>query len=256
VVVLLLAIIIVVSAVLVRLGAFALELTGMDWEHAKFQALSAFSNSGFTTRESEQVMGHPVRRRVVTTLILVGNAGIVTTIGTFAASFMATDLRTNLLNAAIVLGVVAALFLLTRWQGLMNATRRVSERWMSRMFDFQPPRADELLRLGAGYELTRIELEAASPVANKALADIDLKSWRVQVLGIERGGEFHPVPSGKDKLLPGDQLIVYGAGDAVHKVFRPRTSTRLSIIGIPSPAANAAAPPAAAPNQAASGGPR
>jgi hypothetical protein len=233
VVVLLLVVIIVTSAVFVRLGAFALELTGMEWEHAKFQSLSAFTNSGFTTRESELVMSHPVRRRIVTSLILVGNAGIVTTIGTFAASFMAGDLRTNLLNAAVVLGACALLFLLTRWQGLMNVTRRVIERWMTKLYDFQPPRPDELLRLGAGYELTRVELEAASPVANKALADIDLKSWRVQVLGIERGAEYHPVPTGGDKLLPGDSLIVYGPSDTVVKVFRPRTSTRLSIIGLP-----------------------
>lgn len=231
-VVVLLLVILIISAVFVRIAAFALELTGMPWDHAKFQALSAFTNSGFTTREAEQVMSHPVRRRIVTLLILTGNAGLVTTIGTFAATFMKEDIKTSLMNAAMLIGAVAALFLLTRWKTPMNLARRVMQRWMSRVFDFQPPNVDELLRLDSGYQLTRIELTADSPAANKALQQIDLKSWKVQVLAIERGGAFDPVPSGRDRLMPGDSLVVYGPTDAVQKVFKPRSSTRLSIVGL------------------------
>jgi len=68
----LLVLVIVASVVVVRFGAVLLELTGMPWEQAKFQSLSAFSNSGFTTREAEDVMRHPVRRRIVTYLIIIG----------------------------------------------------------------------------------------------------------------------------------------------------------------------------------------
>jgi Trk-type K+ transport system membrane component len=235
VVVVLLIVIVVISAVLVRIAAFALELTGMSWDDAKFQALSAFTNSGFTTRAAEQVMVHPVRRRIVSTLITLGNAGLVTAIGTFAGSIMKEDLETTLLNVAVLLGAVAALFLFTRWQAPMSWMRRVMKRWMSRYFDFQPPNADQLLRLDEGYQLTRIELTADSPAANKALQDIDLKSWRVQVLAIESGGQFNPVPMGRDRLLPGDGVIVYGAAEAVNKVFKPRSSTRLTIMGMQAP---------------------
>ncbi len=40
---------ILISFVAVRIGAFALHLTGMDPEVAALQALSAFSGTGFTT---------------------------------------------------------------------------------------------------------------------------------------------------------------------------------------------------------------
>ena len=53
----LLLIFIAVSFIVVRIGAAALELTGLSWDQAKFQALSAFTNAGFTTRESEQITG-------------------------------------------------------------------------------------------------------------------------------------------------------------------------------------------------------
>ncbi len=230
-VVVLLLLIITISTVIVRVAAFALELTGMPWDQAKFQALSAFSNSGFTTREAEQIVQHPFRRRVVSALILLGNAGIVTTMGTFAASIVKQDTLSNLLNAGVVLVVVLLLLALTRWKAFTDGTRRLVQRWLSKRFDLEPPNADELLHLAEGYHLTRIVLSAESPVAGKALQELDLKSWMVQVLAIERSTGFKPIPNGRDRLLAGDNVIVYGAEDAIDKVFKPKSKSRLTIMG-------------------------
>jgi len=78
---------IVVSFIVVQIGGLALELTGIEPDIARFQALSAFSGTGFTTREAERVVGHRTRRRIVTVLIILGNAGLVTIIVTLVASF-------------------------------------------------------------------------------------------------------------------------------------------------------------------------
>lgn len=234
--VILLLVIMTVSTVMVRMGAFALELTGMPWEQAKFQALSAFTNSGFTTREAEQITQHPVRRRIVSYLIVIGNAGIVTSIGSFGVSLTQGTLIGNLRNLGYILAGVLVLYLLSRWEGFMSRMRVTMEGWLSRRWDFQPPRAEELLRLDEGYGLTRVELSEASPVAGKALGELDLKSWMVQIIAIERGNEFKPIPTGKDRLLPGDALVVYGAEDAILKVFRPKRTKRLTIMGDANPA--------------------
>jgi hypothetical protein len=45
------------------------------------------SGAGFTTNESEAVVGHPVRRRVISTLMVLGSAGLVTAIASPALSF-------------------------------------------------------------------------------------------------------------------------------------------------------------------------
>lgn len=52
------------SSLIVRAAAIALMMTGMDEKRARFQALSAFSGTGFTTREAEFVINHPKRRRI------------------------------------------------------------------------------------------------------------------------------------------------------------------------------------------------
>src|SRR5918911_2938969 len=83
------AVLVVVAASLLitRVGAVALMLTGMSRESSRFQARSAFFGVGFTTTEAESVVDHPVRRRIIMWLILLGNAGVVTTMGTLLISF-------------------------------------------------------------------------------------------------------------------------------------------------------------------------
>src|SRR4051794_26171507 len=80
-------IVVLVSLLVARVGTVALTLTGMSRESARFQARSAFFGVGFTTAEAESVVGHPVRRRIIMWLILLGNAGVVTTMGTLLISF-------------------------------------------------------------------------------------------------------------------------------------------------------------------------
>ncbi len=86
-----LLVILTVSVFVVRIAAVALRLTGMPADIARFQARSAFSGAGFTTSESEAVVNHPIRRRLIGLLMLWGNIGLVTVIATFIVSFVGTE---------------------------------------------------------------------------------------------------------------------------------------------------------------------
>ena len=66
----------VLSLFVQRIGATALTMTGLSMEAAKFQARSAFCGVGFTTDEAGLITNHPVRRRIVYTLMLLGNVPI------------------------------------------------------------------------------------------------------------------------------------------------------------------------------------
>ena len=65
--------VIIISFLVIRAGTIALMMTGMDRKKASFQALSAFTRAGFTTREAEAVVNNPQRRRIITWLIILGN---------------------------------------------------------------------------------------------------------------------------------------------------------------------------------------
>ena len=96
--------VIFVSFLIVRAAAIALMVTGMDEKRARFQALSAFSGTGFTTKEAEFIVNNPLRWRIITWLMILVNAGIVTVIVTATSSFITSKGYQLSINVLILLG--------------------------------------------------------------------------------------------------------------------------------------------------------
>lgn len=95
-------IVLVVSFIAVRIGAIAFQLTGLEWSTAKFQALSCFTSTGFTTKEAELITGDKQRRRIASVLIVFGHAGLVTMIATLANSLRAQEVIESQLSKPIL----------------------------------------------------------------------------------------------------------------------------------------------------------
>ena len=72
-----LLIILAVSLIVVHIGGTAWRLTGMSPYAALFQSISALTGTGFATQEAETTMHHPLRRRVLVTLMFTGHLGVV-----------------------------------------------------------------------------------------------------------------------------------------------------------------------------------
>ena len=83
------------SLLVTRIAAMALMFTGLSREAARFQARSAFSGVGFTTVEAELIMNHPVRRKIIMLLMLLGNIGIATVVATVIVSLLSTASSVN-----------------------------------------------------------------------------------------------------------------------------------------------------------------
>lgn len=76
------------SVFIIRLASVALRITGLTDASARFQALSAFTGTGFTTREAETVVNYPVRRRIISFMMIIGNMGLVTVFATLVVSLL------------------------------------------------------------------------------------------------------------------------------------------------------------------------
>ncbi|MGD8808848.1 MAG: TrkA C-terminal domain-containing protein [Gammaproteobacteria bacterium] len=212
---------IAISFIVVRIGAAALELTGVPWDHAKFQALSAFTNCGFTTLESEEVTRHPLRRRIASFLIVIGNAGLVTTVATLASSLSQPQPFRIVGNLVVILIGLAALTWLARLDIVRKTVHDRARNWLVRRYPFEPWQAEDLLHLGRGFVLTRFPLQPDSPAVGRTLRQLRLKQNGVQLLAVERSGEFHGVPSGEFELKADDELIVYGGQAQVERLLQP-----------------------------------
>jgi len=200
---------ILVSFIVVRIGAFALQLTGIEPEVARFQALSAFSGTGFTTREAERVIGHRDRRRIVTILIILGNAGMVTVIATLVASFTQVDSYIwFFIRLAIIIGGIFGLYrLIIR----SNVGQRVLD-WlrrpvMNRVFR-EAPAVEEIFHVEKDWGISLAIIRGNSKSIGLSVGDITSEG-DIEILSIDRAGTYLTRPSFEEKIAEGDRLLVY-----------------------------------------------
>lgn len=220
-------IVLTVSFVIVRIGAIAFQLTGLDWSLAKFQALSCFTGTGFTTREAELVTSNAQRRRIASVLMVLGNAGLVILIATFARSLGAeqhlwTSLSQRLLpleiheqvvpwvNVGLLIVSVYVLYRLLTWPRISNhITRFLRKRIIQRQI-FTRVTVEELLVATGGYGVARVTVQAGSPVIDKSLVESGLRSYDITVLAIVRDSQTVANPPASMKILREDELICFG----------------------------------------------
>ena len=106
--------------IIVRAGAIALILTGISSEKAHFQALSAFTGTGFTTNESERAVKSKIRRRIISFLIIFGNGGLITLFVTATTTFSLSN-KDFVFEKAIYLAVgIVLLYFLMKFSPLKN----------------------------------------------------------------------------------------------------------------------------------------
>jgi hypothetical protein len=208
--VVILIIIVVASLVCVRAGAIALELTGMERDKARFQALSAFTNTGFTTRETEEITNFPIRRKIVTVLIVLGHAGTVSVIATFATSMLQREPLYTAMNLGIILVSLYLIYRLALWQGLTARMREFFRNQLLKRYELCCPSLEEMLKVNEGFGVVRLVIPKGSPLIGSPLFKLELKKKKVQILSILRGQEAIAVPRGEDFLLAGDVVICYG----------------------------------------------
>jgi hypothetical protein len=224
-------VVLLVSLLVARVGTVALTLTGMSREAARFQARSAFFGVGFTTGEAEAVVGHPVRRRIIMWLILLGNAGVVTTTGTLLISFAGGQdkLRGVVVLAAgvVVLGALAMSRPVDRV--LTRGIRRALRRWT----DLDVRDYAGLLELGDGYTVAELEVEDSDWIAGHELGDLTLRDAGVVVLGIHRPqADYVGAPEPTTTVHPGDVLTVYGLQERVEALDRGRRLGEVDLAGV------------------------
>ena len=199
-----LLVVLALSILVTRIATVALTHTGLSHESAKFQARSAFTGVGFTTNESEKVVNHPIRRRILLLLMLLGNAGVVTAVSSLILSFV--DLNSS---GAVVWRVV---LLVT---GLVLLWTMAASRWMDRhlsnIVSLRIQDFAKLLHLAGDYQVTELQVRADDWLAGRTLADLGLRQEGIMVLGVTRGsGDYLGAPDGKTEIKGDDVLILYG----------------------------------------------
>lgn len=204
-----------VSVLCVRLASVALRLTGLSDGIARFQALSAFSGTGFTTSEAEAIVNYPVRRQIVSLLMIVGNLGLVAVVSTLIVGFVNTNNTQEmgyqiiclmggvLLVWLLMLSPLADRLLCNTLDRVLRATTVLGQR-----------RYQRLAQIGSGFSVVEHPITLPTSVgAVKANAS------ELVLLGVYSAADQQLVfPSEQDSLHVGDRLVYFGA-DALHETL-------------------------------------
>ncbi len=212
-----------VSLIAVRVGATALMMTGLSWDTASFQSYSAFFGVGFTTKEAEMVVNHPVRRRIIRDLILAGNIGLTSALATLVVTLMQSAETSHLLLivGALVTGALVLLFL-SRIGWLQKLLDRVIRYTLERTGMVRALDYELLLRIQYGYVVSEIEVLPNTYLAGRALRDSRPWDRGVVILFIKRDDEMVPgLPGPADIIQVGDVVTAYGKEQSLQAMVEP-----------------------------------
>ncbi len=195
----------------VHAGAVALRLTGLPEQVARFQARSALTGTGFTTSESEAIVNHPVRRRIVSLLMTLGNLGFVSVLATVVVSLVGSSGPDGALVRQLLW---LAAVLLVLWFAVLNpfADRVICGiigRLLARTEGFGGRKPARLLQLPAGHGVTQLLVRPESGLAGRQL--LDLVANGVVILGLQReDGTYVNLPRDGEEVRPADEIFFYG----------------------------------------------
>lgn len=206
---------ILISFLFVRAASIALMMTGLEKHKARFQALSAFSGTGFTTKEAELIVNHPVRRKITRWLMIMGNAGIVTVIVTATSSFTTSAGYQLPLNILLLIVGIFFIYKLAKSRGFGRKWEHYIEKKLIKSPGFEESATEDLLHFIEGYGLVKKIIPEESPMIGQSIAKLELNKKGILVLGIEREKSWIPTPKANEILKDYDRLIVYGPLDAL-----------------------------------------
>lgn len=208
-------IIVALSMLITKIITIALIHTGISKEIAQFQAVSAFTGAGFTSTESESIINHPVRRRIILNTTRLGSIGVVTLISSVVLTFVEAGQSQEWFTRIVLLAIgIGLLWLVTLSKAVDNALSRWITLALERWTDIDVSDYASLLNINEDYRIGEMLVEPEDWLTGRQLKELQLTREGILVLGIhEADGDFVGTPIGEIRIHAGDRLILYGRGE-------------------------------------------
>jgi len=211
-----LVVIVLLNILVNRIAAAALTFTGMSREMARFQARSAFSLCGYTTTEAENMVNHPVRRQIVSLLMFFGSVGFIGMVAATLGAFSAQSETPSGVRFGFLIVLLLILWFVGTSKWVDDLMFRAISWALRRFTHLEVHDFVNLLQLGAGYNVTELDIEPDDWLVGRRLDELRLSDIGINILGIHRNnGEFVGTPVGSTYIRRDDQLIVYGSRERI-----------------------------------------
>ena len=208
-----------ISVFIIRLASVGLRLTGLEEASARFQALSAYTGTGFTTSEAEMIVNYPVRRKIVSLLMIIGNMGLVSVFAALVVSLVHTEGEVDAVLTQLA-WLLAGLALL--WFLMLNSTAdrilcALIGKVLESTTELGKRRYHRLLQIGDGYSVCEHPLNPDWLKDGSKSLESELAILEFQLLAVRSpdgqlsGGQL------TDTIMENGQTLILFGHDAAHE---------------------------------------
>lgn len=208
----------VIFLLLVEFFTVLFTSTGLNYEKARFQIISLLTGSGYTTKESELITRHIVRRKIASWVMILGYVGSFTFM-----SLLVNIISQQLLSKNIVILIlsIASIILLLRNKWLIKLVDNIFEKIIVQRLHFNLDISSRILARNKNFGLYNLVLDEDSFLIGKSLKDSELKeTYQIQVLNINKGDKVINFPGSKYIFEEHDNITIYGNIKSINQLFR------------------------------------
>lgn len=208
--------------IVVEVFSILLKLTGLHHKKARFQVISLLTSTGFSTKESEQIVQHPTRRKIASMIMIFGYASSVTLVS-FVIKILEKDARSISILVVIFAIMVVVLYLLSKIEiidkieAYLEDNIRTNSLWLK--FD---ENEQEIISRNKGYGIVEIYLKEGHKIIDKSIEECKLTSIEIQILCIDKNGELVKFPTKEYVFAVKDRITVYGNLKNINMLFNSK----------------------------------
>lgn len=191
----------------IEINVIIFTLTGLEKHIARFQVISMLTGTGFTTGESELIIGHPIRRRVGAFLILFGAFSLAVVISAIS-SILSDNFRTK--EIASIAGFLLLALLILKIPPLQQKMAHLFKGELEKNFDLKDLPVRDVLMTNEEDNFLEIPIHETSHLIGHSLINEIALNEDINVMFIKRGDIVIRKKRLNTNLQAGDKLVLYG----------------------------------------------
>ncbi|MDM5315450.1 TrkA C-terminal domain-containing protein [Fictibacillus sp. b24] len=206
-----------IIAIVIEINVLLFTLTGLKKEIARFQVISMFTATGFTTGESELILEHPIRRRLSTFLILFGVFSLAVIISSIS-NILSDEFRS--IELGIIILVLIGVHLILSMPKLKNFMKKSFDKHMQKNYNLSDLPLRDVMYFEEDDVVIELPIHKGSSIIGKMLKDVIEKDKDLLVLFIKRGDVTLRKDSYTTEIQEGDMIFLYGHQHSLQEQFK------------------------------------
>ncbi|MED1469034.1 hypothetical protein [Bacillus salipaludis] len=208
----------IIIVAVIEIFVILFRLTGLRVEISRFQVISLMTGTGFTTYESELILGHPIRRKLATFLILFGAFSLAVIISSIS-QFLSKGLQAKEIFVLAIMVLLIYLALKLTW--MKRKLSSLFNRKMKQNVELADLPVREIFLKNKEDVLLYLHIFRESKLARHTFNQLidDLDQLEISILFIQRGKVKIRRNLFDTPLHEGDQVLLFGTKKAIYETF-------------------------------------